>query len=313
MRNTVILTSDACLGHEPGYDHPECPERLIAVRDALVAPEFEDLVWKHAPLGTREQLLLVHTPEYVYRIESLKKTFGRVPLDGGDTIMMSGTWDCVMSCVGAACMGVDMIMKGKADNIFCATRPCGHHAEPDRAMGFCVFNHAAIGAAWAIHKYPNDIKKVATIDFDVHHGNGTQDAFYHRPEMLYCSTHQSPFYPGTGAKYETGIDHNIVNVPMARGADSKKFRNAMQYEILPAVKRFNPDLIFISAGFDSHYKDMLGGFQFTDDDFYWVTKEIMKIADACCDGRIVSVLEGGYGLEGLASGTAAHVRALWGK
>lgn len=310
MNNTVILSSDACLGHFPGPEHPECPDRLIAVRDALTTPEFESIPWRHAPMGTKEQLLLVHTPEYVKRIETIRPKVGYVPLDGGDTIMSPGTWDCVMSCVGAACLGVDMVMKGEADNVFCATRPCGHHAEPDRAMGFCVFNHAAIGAAYACDKYKLD--RVAIVDFDVHHGNGTQDAFYHRPEIFYASTHQSPFYPGSGARYETGIDHNIVNVPLSRGAGSDKFRNAMTFEILPALKKFNPSILIVSAGFDAHRKDPLGGLSFTDDDFYWVTKELMKVADECCDGKIVSILEGGYSLDGLASGSAAHVRALMG-
>ena len=294
MNNTVILSSDACLGHNPGPHHPESPERLLAVREALSTPEFEAVQWRNAPMGTKEQLLLVHTPAYVNRIATIRPKAGYVPLDGGDTVMSPGTWDCVMTCVGAACMGVDLVMKGEADNVYCATRPCGHHAEPDRAMGFCVFNHAAVATAYAYDKYKLD--RVALVDFDVHHGNGSQDAFYHRPEIFYASCHQSPFYPGSGARYETGIDHNIVNVPLSRGAGSDKFRNCMTFEILHA-----------------HKKDPLGGLSFTDDDYYWVTKELMKVADECCDGRIVSILEGGYSLEGLASGSAAHVRALMGK
>lgn len=308
MRNTVILSSDACLGHIPGPEHPEHPDRLLAVRDALTTKEFEDIPWRHAPLGTIDQLLLVHTPQYVKRIQAIRPKSGYIPLDGGDTILMSGTWDCVLSCVGAACLGVDMVMKKQADNVFCATRPCGHHAEPDRAMGFCVFNHAAIAAAYACKQYR--LKRVALVDFDVHHGNGTQDAFYHRSDILYCSTHQSPFYPGTGARFETGVDHNIINIPLSRGAGSDKLRNVMKFEILPALKRFNPEILLISAGFDSHMKDPLGGLNFTDDDFYWMTRELMAIADNSCEGKVVSILEGGYSLEALASGSAAHVRAL---
>lgn len=307
---TIIYSSDACLEHRPGPSHPESPERLTAVRRALKAPEFKDIPWREAPLGTNEQLLLIHTAEYVDRVERMSPSSGYVPLDGGDTVMSPGSWDAVMSCVGAACAGVDAVVNKEADNVFCATRPCGHHAESDRAMGFCIFNQAAIAAAYAHEKHK--LPRVAVIDFDVHHGNGTQNSFYYKPELFYASCHQSPFYPGSGSKFETGGSHNVVNVPLSRGCNSETLRSRMEAEMFPPLRRFNPSLIIISAGFDAHQKDPLGGLNFTDDDYYWMTKELMKIADETCEGRVVSILEGGYSLAALGTAVPAHVRALMG-
>ncbi len=307
---TLIYSHAACLEHRPGPHHPESPERQTAVLKALKASEFDDALWRNAPMGTREQVLMIHTPAYVDRVEKVSPKEGYRPLDGGDTIMSPGSLEAVMRCVGAACAGVDAVVNKEVTNVFCATRPCGHHAEADRAMGFCIYNQAAIAAVYA--RDVRKIKRVAVVDIDVHHGNGTQNSFYQHPELFYGSCHQSPFYPGTGAKYETGISHNVVNVPLSRGCDSATFRARMTAEMFPALRKFAPDLLIISAGFDSHYKDPLGGLSFTDDDYYWVTKELMKIADETAEGRVVSILEGGYSLEGLASGTAAHVRALMG-
>lgn len=305
---TLVYSHAACLEHRPGPSHPESPERLKAVLNALQAPEFASLTWRDAPMGTREQVLLVHQPDFVEMVEENIPTQGYVALDAGDTVMSPGSWEAVMRCVGAACAGVDAVLNKEADNVFCATRPCGHHAEPDRAMGFCIFNQAAIAAAYAyeVHK----LERVAVVDFDVHHGNGTQAAFYHRPELFLASSHQSPLYPGTGAKSETGVAHNIVNVPLPPGCDSKLFRERIQAEMLPAVRDFKPELIIISAGFDAHQSDPLAGMNLQDDDYSWITKEVMKIADDVCGGRIVSILEGGYSLSALASASAAHVRAL---
>ncbi|OIQ99726.1 histone deacetylase-like amidohydrolase [mine drainage metagenome] len=308
--STLVYSHADCLEHRPGPGHPESPERLRAVLRALQAPEFATLQWRDAPLGTREQLLLIHEPAFVDEVAELAPTQGYVPLDGGDTVMSPGSWNAVMRCVGAACAGVDAVLSREANNVFCATRPCGHHAEPDRAMGFCIFNQAAIAAAYAYQKH--GIGRIAVVDFDVHHGNGTQAAFFDRPEMLYASSHQSPFYPGTGAKSETGVAHNIVNVPLPRGCDSALFRARAAAEMLPAIERFAPELMIISAGFDAHHLDTLAGLKFTDEDFRWITEELLAIAEASCAGRVVSILEGGYSLEGLASGTAAHVRALMG-
>jgi acetoin utilization deacetylase AcuC-like enzyme len=213
-----------------------------------------------------------------------------------------------MRCVGAACAGVDAVMNGDARTAFCATRPCGHHAEPARAMGFCIFNQAAIAAAYALETF--QLERVAVVDFDVHHGNGTQAAFFNRPELFYASSHQSPLYPGTGAASETGVAHNIVNVPLPRGCGSELFRARVESGMLPAIREFDPQLIIISAGFDAHRLDPLAGLNLEDSDFEWITRELVRIADTACEGRIVSILEGGYSLEALAAGTTVHVRAL---
>lgn len=305
---TVVMHHPACLGHLPGQGHPESPQRLHAVMDALRQPEFAGLDWREAPCGTRDQLLLVHDAEYVDAIAAASPQRGLVALDGGDTLMSPGTWDAVMRCVGAACAGVDAVVAGEAGNVFCATRPCGHHAEPDRAMGFCIFNQAAIAAVHALEAH--GLQRVAVIDFDVHHGNGTQTAFFHRPQLFFGSSHQSPLYPGTGAASESGASGNIVNLPLPPGCGSALFRSRVARELLPALQRFAPQLIVISAGFDAHRCDPLANMNLEDDDFAWITREVMAIAAEACEGRIVSILEGGYSGEGLADGCAAHVRAL---
>ena len=308
---TLIYTHPACLDHRPGPHHPESPERLVAVLSALEAPEFAEVERREAPLGQREQVLRVHSPDYVESVESLSPAEGYRLLDAGDTIMSPGTLEAVMRCVGAACAAVDAVVGQDARNAFCATRPCGHHAEADRAMGFCVFYQAAIAALHA--REAHGLKRVAVVDFDVHHGNGTQNAFFHDPDLFYGSCHQSPFYPGTGARHETGVAGNIVNIPLGSRCDSAAFRARMAADMLPALRRFEAELVIISAGFDAHTKDPLGGLDFTDDDYHWITRELMKVADESAGGRVVSILEGGYSLEALASGTAAHVRALMGR
>ncbi len=305
---TIVYTHEACLEHRPGTHHPESPARLTAVLQALRAPAFAPLEWREAPLGSREQVELIHDHAFVDEVARLAPASGYALLDGGDTVMSPGSWEAVMRCVGAACAGVDAVMAGQAHNVFCATRPCGHHAEPDRAMGFCIFNQAAIAAVHALDTY--GLSRVAVIDFDVHHGNGTQAAFFNRPELFYASSHQSPFYPGTGSASEHGVADNIVNVPLPRGCDSALFRERTAEVILPALREFDPQLIIISAGFDAHALDPLAELNLEDDDYRWVTDELMQIADHCCEGRIVSILEGGYSLEALASSTAAHVRTL---
>ncbi len=305
---TLIYTHQACFEHRPGPHHPESPARLQAVVQALRAPEFATVQWHEAPIGRIHQLLLVHTAGYVDEVQTLSPAADLQPLDGGDTVMSPGTWEAVMRCVGAACAGVDAVVGTPGTNVFCATRPCGHHAEADRAMGFCVFNQAAIAALHA--RQAHGLKRVAVVDFDVHHGNGTQNSFWRNPDLFYGSCHQSPFYPGTGAAHETGVAGNIINVPLARGCDSETLRQRMREQMLPALRRFAPELLIISAGFDAHHKDPLGGLGFTDDDFHWITAELLQAADDSARGRVVSILEGGYSLEGLASGSAAHVRAL---
>jgi acetoin utilization deacetylase AcuC-like enzyme len=311
IMTTLVYSHSACLAHQPGPGHPESPERLKAVLRALQVPEFASLQWRDAPMGTREQTQLIHDPAFIDAIAESAPIRGYVPLDGGDTVMSPGSWEAVMRCIGAACAGVDAVMAAEARNVFCATRPCGHHAEPARAMGFCIFNQAAIAAAYARDVFK--LGRVAVVDFDVHHGNGTQAAFFDRPELFYASSHQSPFYPGTGTKSETGVNHNIVNVPLPSGCGSALFRSRIEAEMLPALRSFAPEFIIISAGFDAHQSDPLAGLHLQDDDFHWITGELMDIADAACEGRIVSILEGGYSMDGLAGGTAAHVRALMGR
>jgi acetoin utilization deacetylase AcuC-like enzyme len=306
--STLVYTHAACFKHEPGPSHPESPARLKAVLEVLEAPAFKDLEWREAPMGTRMQAMLVHDQDFVDNIADVAPTSGRVALDGGDTVMSPGSWDAVMRCIGAACAGVDAVMAGEADNVFCATRPCGHHAEPDRAMGFCIFNQAAIAAVHALQAH--GLERVAVVDFDVHHGNGTQAAFYARPELFYASSHQSPLYPGTGDRNEHGVANNIVNVPLPPGCGSDLFRERITADMLPALRAFKPDFIIISAGFDAHRLDPLAGMNLEDDDFGWVTEQLMAVADEVCAGRIVSILEGGYSGEGLAGGTSAHVKAL---
>jgi acetoin utilization deacetylase AcuC-like enzyme len=308
---TAVYTHTACLAHDPGPHHPESADRLRAVLQALQTPEFAALTWHDAPLGDDQQLLLVHTPGYVAEVQAASPTQGYRALDGGDTILSPGSLQAVMRCVGAACAGVDDVVAGRARNVFCATRPCGHHAEADRAMGFCVFNQAAIAALHA--RQVHGLQRVAVVDFDVHHGNGTQNSFFNDPGLFYGSSHQSPFYPGTGARHEVGVAGNIVNIPLPRGSKPASFRAGMVDHMLPALRRFAPELLIISAGFDAHHLDPLGGLGFTDEDFHWVTRELMAVADATAQGRVVSVLEGGYSLQGLASGARAHVLALTGQ
>jgi acetoin utilization deacetylase AcuC-like enzyme len=309
---TLVYTHSDCLKHDPGSSHPESPRRLKAVLEVLEAPAFGALEWRDAPMGTRMQAMLVHDQDFVDAIADVAPTGGgRVALDGGDTVMSAGSWDAVMRCIGAACAGVDAVMAGEADNVFCATRPCGHHAEPDRAMGFCIFNQAAIAAVHALQAH--GLQRVAVVDFDVHHGNGTQAAFFARPELFYASSHQSPLYPGTGDRSERGVAGNIVNVPLPPGCGSQLFRERIARDMLPALREFRPDFIIISAGFDAHRLDPLAGMNLEDDDFRWVTEQLVQIADETCQGRIVSILEGGYSGEGLAGGTAAHVKALMGQ
>jgi acetoin utilization deacetylase AcuC-like enzyme len=306
--STWIFTHEDCLHHEPGPHHPESPQRLRSVLQALRSDDFAGLHWEAAPLGTREQVERVHHPDYVQSVQQAVPVQGYRLLDAGDTVMSPGTWDAVMRCVGAACAAVDAVADGRAHNAFCATRPCGHHAEADRAMGFCVFNQAAIAAMHARHVH--GLRRVAVVDFDVHHGNGTQHCFEGDADLFFGSSHQAPFYPGTGARSERGVAGNIVNIPLPHGSGSDAFRRAMRDELLPALDRFAPQMLIVSAGFDAHELDPLGGLAFTDDDYAWITRELLAVAQRHAGGRLLSTLEGGYSLEGLASASAAHVRAL---
>jgi acetoin utilization deacetylase AcuC-like enzyme len=303
----MLFTHDAGLNHDTGPMHPERPDRLRAVLKALAAKEFSSIERREAPEATIEQIARIHPESYVEAILDAIPSSGTRGLDG-DTIVSPGSGEAALRASGAACAAVDAVIAGDARNAFCATRPPGHHAEPTTAMGFCLFNNVAVAArhAQAVH----GLERVAVMDFDVHHGNGTQAAFWDDPSLLYTSTHQMPLYPGTGAIGETGIANNIVNAPLAPQSDGVAFKEAMTGRILPALDSFAPDLVIISAGFDAHYRDPLASLNFDEDDFYWATRELMALADRVCGGRVVSCLEGGYDLQGLSTSAAAHVRAL---
>jgi len=307
--NTAMFTHKSCIEHDPGPHHPECPDRLRAVMSALEAEEFQLLDRREAPHAEIDQIARVHDRDYVHAVLDAIPTDGRRSLDG-DTHVSPASGEAALRAAGACCAAVDAVVAGEARNAFCAVRPPGHHAEPAIAMGFCLFNNAAIGAAHA--RAVHGLKRAAVVDFDVHHGNGTQAMFWNDADLFYASTHQSPLYPGTGGLSEHGAHHNIVNAPLAPRSGSSEFRAAMTETILPALRAFEPDILFISAGFDAHRADPLAMLNFETADYGWATTELMAVADDCCGGRLVSTLEGGYDLNALAASAAAHVRALMG-
>ena len=305
---TLLYTHPACARHDMGAGHPERPARLAAVLEALDGDDFADLKRREAPEINRDRLLLMHPAHYVDRLfQTFPKTEGRVQIDA-DTAVSEGSREAALRAAGGVVAAVDAVMRGEAKRAFCAVRPPGHHAEPDRAMGFCLFNNIAIGAAHARDVYHP--QRVAVIDFDVHHGNGTQAMFENEPMFFYGSTHQMPLYPGTGRASETGVARNIVNMPLPPHGDSETFRTAYRDGMLPALDAFGPELILISAGFDAHRDDPLAQVNLDESDFDWVTRELAKVAEKHSEGRIVSVLEGGYDLDALGRSAAAHVRAL---
>ncbi len=308
---TALITHPASLGHDMGPGHPERPDRVRALHVALAAPEFDALRRHDAPPAARGAIERVHPPAYVERLwQARPEPGGLVRLDA-DTAMNAGTWEAVDRAVGGACLAVDLVLGGSADNAFVAMRPPGHHAERATAMGFCFFNTAAIAARHA--QAAHGVGRVAIVDFDVHHGNGTQDVFWDDGSVLYASTHQMPLYPGTGARGERGDKNTIVNAPLRPGDGGEAFRAAMEGAVLPRVAGFAPDLLILSAGFDAHRRDPLAQLELEASDFAWATAALMAVADRACSGRVVSVLEGGYDLEGLRTSGAAHVLALMGR
>jgi acetoin utilization deacetylase AcuC-like enzyme len=306
---TLLLSHPAVLDHLTPPGHPERPDRMRAVAEILGESRFDGLVREQAPEGSLELVKLCHDEHYVEELRRIAPDKGLVYLDG-DTSMSPGTWEAVMRGVGGAVAATDAVMSGKADNAFVAMRPPGHHAEFNRPMGFCFFDHAAIAARHAQRKY--GIARAAVVDFDVHHGNGTQDIFWADPTMMYCSTHQMPLFPGTGASGERGEHDTIVNAPLAPNDGSARFRAAFENLILPQLTKFAPELIVISAGFDAHRRDPLANINLDAEDFGWVTRKLMDTAGKTAGGRLVSVLEGGYDLQGLKESVAAHVTALMG-
>lgn len=303
----ALISHPACLGHDTGPWHPECADRLRVVMAALEAEEFLPLLREQAPEATEEQLARVHPLPYIRSILDVMPEEGvTVELDA-DTVMSTGSAQAALRAAGGAVMGVDAVMEGWARAVFAAVRPPGHHCERSRAMGFCLFASAAIAARHAQAQW--GLGRVAVVDFDVHHGNGTQDIFERDATLFYGSSHQFPCYPGTGAPSETGVG-NIVNVGLAPGSGSAAFRAAWDDVILPALDAFRPELIIVSAGFDAHKADPLAQLRVETEDFAWLTGRLMVMARRHCGGRIVSVLEGGYDLPALAASAAAHVRAL---
>jgi acetoin utilization deacetylase AcuC-like enzyme len=303
---TFFYSHPAFFEHQTGAGHPESPYRLTAIATVLKRPEFTALVHQEAPRAERETVQLIHTESHVRNVFDLIPAEDIAYLDP-DTVLSPGSGEAALRAVGAVCAAVDAVFEGKADNAFCGVRPPGHHAMPEAAMGFCLFNNIAVGAAHARRNH--GIQRVAIVDFDVHHGNGTQAAFEDNPEVLYASTHQHPWYPGTGNPRETGVG-NIFNLGLPAGSGSKAFREAMTGTILPAVDRFKPELLLVSAGFDAHRDDPLASLELDEEDFGWITAELVKLADRHAQGRLVSTLEGGYSLQALGASVAAHLRAL---
>jgi len=307
--STLLFTHPACLDHDAGEYHPERPARLRAILQALEAEEFANLARAEAPQASEAHILLAHTADHFALVRQAIPRSGIAHLDP-DTAVSHGSWDAILRAAGGVVAAVDAVAAGQARNAFCAVRPPGHHAERKAAMGFCLFNNVAIGALHARAKH--GYRRIAVFDFDVHHGNGTQDIFYNDAGLFYASTHQFGAYPGTGLAGETGVADNIVNVPLPAGCASRPWREAVAAEILPRIRRFDPDLIMISAGFDAHMADPLANMRLVTEDFYWVTHELVELAREVCDHRIVSALEGGYDLDALAQSAAAHVRGLMG-
>jgi acetoin utilization deacetylase AcuC-like enzyme len=303
---TLLYQHPAFLDHLTPPGHPERPDRMRALAKAFEHEDFAVLKRAEAPLADADAPRLAHPQEYVDAIEAAIPAQGLARLDA-DTTASPGSWEAALRAIGAALAAVDAVAKGEAANAFCAIRPPGHHAETVRAMGFCLFNTAAVAARHA--QRAHGLERVAIVDWDVHHGNGTQEIFWADRSVLYASTHQMPLYPGTGALNETGAG-NVFNAPLRPGDGSERFKQAFRERVLPALRSFRPDLIVISAGFDAHHRDPLAELNLEAEDFDWATAELMEIADASAGGRIVSLLEGGYDLLGLSTSAAAHVRRL---
>jgi acetoin utilization deacetylase AcuC-like enzyme len=307
--STLLISHPACLNHLTGTGHPERPDRLRAVEEELAKPKFQMLAREQAPMAETDVIALCHPEDYIQAIRdaSPSEGDGMIRLDA-DTVMSPGSLEAALRAVGGGTLAVDEVMNQKASNAFVAVRPPGHHAETARPMGFCLFNSAAIATRYAQKRY--GIERAAIVDFDVHHGNGSQDIFWADKTVMYCSTHEMPLYPGTGALGERGEHDTIVNAPLRAGDGGDAFREAFEVAILPRLREFKPELLVISAGFDAHTRDPLANLNLVEADYTWVTKKLMDIADDSAQGRIVSMLEGGYDLQGLSRSAAAHVTAL---
>ena len=303
---TLLFAHESSALHDTGDGHPERSERIRAVMDALAAEAFVSLDRREAPAADLADLDRVHPAGYVERLLAAVPDDGLARIDP-DTVISPHSGEAALRASGAIVAAIDAVVAGEATNAFCAVRPPGHHAEPGRSMGFCLFNNIAVGALHA--RVAHGLDKIAVVDFDVHHGNGTQAVFESDPGLLFASSHQYPFYPGTGAASETGVG-NVFNVPLASGSGSAEFRVGVEDRILPALRAFRPELILISAGFDAHARDPLASLLLSEDDYAWITRELCAVAGEFCDGRLVATLEGGYDLEALAASVAAHVHEM---
>lgn len=302
---TAYITHSSCNRHSMGPDHPECPERLHAINDQLIASGILDhLLHYNAEAATKQQLLSVHTQDYVEWMFKNAPDSGLLQLDS-DTAMNKYTLSAALHAAGAVVQAVDLVMSGQVENAFCCVRPPGHHAGRAGAEGFCIFNNVAVGAAHAISQH--HLQRVAIVDFDVHHGDGTEDIFHDDARVMLCSTFRHPFYPYKGA--DSGNQH-IINVPLAARTTGAEFRQAVTEHWLPALERFQPEFLFISAGFDAHYEDDMGGLALKEADYLWVTEALKHIANKYAQGRIVSTLEGGYALHALGRCVMTHVKSL---
>ena len=303
---TGIITTDTYLDHNTGQGHPERADRVSAVIESLKKFKNKNLIWKKPSTFDRKLLEITHNNNYVNQVEKSFPEKGLVFLDG-DTIVSPGSKQATLDAVGSIITAIDGVQSKEFQNAFCAVRPPGHHAEKNKAMGFCIYNNVAVGAHYLLEKYK--LNKVAIIDFDVHHGNGTQDIFYDNSKVLYISTHQYPYYPGSGAEQEKGKYNNIFNIPMPAGTNSEEYLNAYEF-VLKKVKEFKPEFILFSAGFDAHKDDPLAQLELTSKDFYDLTKRTLSLAKVFSEGKVVSILEGGYDLNALQESTEMHVRAL---
>jgi acetoin utilization deacetylase AcuC-like enzyme len=306
--SVALFSHPAALEHDTGEFHPECPDRVRYVLRALEAAEFSTLLREIAPEATVEMLKAAHSGHHVDRVLAMHPEPGAMVHIDSDTFVSHGSVEAALRAAGGACAAVDAVMEGWANAAFVAMRPPGHHAEADQAMGFCLFNNAAVAAYHARARW--GLKRIAVVDFDVHHGNGTQDIFFNDADLFYASSHQHPCYPGTGLAHEHGVAGNILNMQLAPGSRGDEFREAWAYGILPAVESFKPELLIISAGFDAHAADPLAQLRLNVGDFVWVTEELLALTDRVCPNRVISLLEGGYDLDALAASAAAHVRTL---
>ena len=303
---TCLITTDTYKNHDTGNGHPEKIDRVTAIIDNFKKVDNKNLIWKKPNKFDEFFLNKTHSIEYINHVKQSFPKKGLVFLDG-DTIVSPGSKDATKDAVGSIITAIDGVQNKEFKNAFCAVRPPGHHAEKDKAMGFCIYNNVAVGANYLIERYK--YKKIAIIDFDVHHGNGTQDIFYDNEKVLYISTHQYPYYPGSGSNEENGKFNNVLNTPLEAGTTSEEYLNAYE-NVLTKIKQFKPEFLLFSAGFDAHIDDPLAQMRLSTEDFYKITKRTLEYSKSFCNGRVVSILEGGYDLKALQNSTQRHVDAL---